>query len=141
MALKTQELADLVGHIINSETGVLDKDTVEARGALGAAAVRAVFGVIEQQLLEQQPVMIRGAGAFELTWTPARLGHSSIKRHKVVVPGRYRVLFRPAQALRNKLRDAEISQLGREREHEYEQQLLRGLIASQGFGGFSDTGA
>lgn len=139
MSLNTKKLAALVGHVINSELGVLAVNNADKRAELGMAALRAVFGTIEQRVLEGEQVMIRGVGAFEVTWAPARLGYSSIKGHSVVVPGRYRVLFRPSQSLRERLCNAPISVLGREREKEYVQGLLAKLIEKQGFGDFSDT--
>lgn len=127
MEIESSDFYAIIGSVLAGELEIECSTNKRLRVKIGSAAVRAVFGLIEQQVLAGQRVPVQGFGTFEPAWIRARLGYSKKAGGNVVMPGRFRVLFRAGPTLRYKMRDARVSEERRECEALFEAELWRHL--------------
>lgn len=64
---------------------------------------RELVGVVRHGLIRDGQVRIHGFGTFRLSPTKARKGINPRTGERIDIPARYRVLFRPAKALRERI--------------------------------------
>ncbi len=106
-------------------------DTVAERAGLSRAqsraALTALVAVIQESLVNEDTVQLRGLGSFSGKWTEGRVLRSIQSRRKMWVGGKLSARFRPAKGLRDAL-DTRADKRWKDPEHQKAWRLAETLV-------------